>query len=37
LYGNRPAVKDFYDTLVKHAEGSIKRELQEWDEEGDDE
>jgi len=32
----RPAVKEFYDTLVLHAEDSIKRDLMQWEEEGDD-
>jgi hypothetical protein len=36
-YAGRSAVRDFYESLVDHAEGSIRRELQEWDEEGDDE
>lgn len=35
-YASRPAVKDFYDTLVRHAEGSIARDIMEWEEEGDD-
>lgn len=37
VYNARPPVRDFYISLVGHAEGSIKRELQQWDEEGDDE
>jgi hypothetical protein len=35
-YASRPAVKDFYDTLVRHAEGSIERDLMRWEEVGDD-
>jgi len=36
-YTDRPAVRDFYQELVHHAEGSIKRELLDWESEEDDE
>lgn len=35
-YANRIPAKDFYDTLVRHAESSISRDMQQWDEEGDE-
>jgi len=35
-YASRTVVRDFYDTLVRDAEGSIERDLMQWEEEGDD-
>jgi hypothetical protein len=33
LYDSRPPARAFYRSVVEHAEGSIKREQQSWDEE----
>lgn len=35
-YADRPTVRDFYETLVRHAESSIERDMMQWEEFGDE-
>lgn len=35
-YAFRPAVRDFYESLVRHAESSIERDMMHWEETGDE-
>jgi hypothetical protein len=35
-YADRPPVREFYETLIRHAESSIERDMIQWEEAGDE-
>jgi hypothetical protein len=35
-YLSRPHVREFYETIVQHADSSIQRDMLQWEEEGDE-